>query len=225
MKIQKSNNSNESIGYIGHGQLESSPASMSVLHVISHELDHIAEFKNEAIRDNAEIRSIDMKIDFEFRDGKLVAVSGKTTATSKIRSNEKKPNVSETNAQNEDNQKDNKNNLELKPEKEKIASEEKKLLYRIEYINSEINLLENKNYYTEPEPKNIYDKKDEQRKKELKEKKQKLEIELSNLKIKTQIENSQEMLKESLDKTQNQSLDLVQTQFTSKPGFILDLKI
>ena len=65
-----------SVKYIGHGQLESAPQASSVLHVISHELAHVAEFRNEAIRDNAELRSVDVSIEYELRDGKLVAVAG-----------------------------------------------------------------------------------------------------------------------------------------------------
>lgn len=70
----------ESLHYIGHGQLESAPASVSVLHVISHELGHVAEFRSEAMKDRAEIRSLNMKIHYEFRNGKLVAVAGETEA-------------------------------------------------------------------------------------------------------------------------------------------------
>lgn len=70
-----------SVKYIGHGQLESAPQASSILHVISHELGHVAEFRNEAIRDRAEIRSLDVSIEYEMRDGKLVAVAGETRAT------------------------------------------------------------------------------------------------------------------------------------------------
>lgn len=70
-----------SVKYIGHGQLESAPQASSILHVISHELGHVAEFRNEAIRDSAEIRSLDVSIEYEMRDGKLVAVAGETRAT------------------------------------------------------------------------------------------------------------------------------------------------
>lgn len=78
----------ESLYYIGHGQLESAPASTSVLHVISHELGHVAEFKSEAMRDRAEIRSLNMKIHYEFRNGKLVAVAGETEAITTKKSEE-----------------------------------------------------------------------------------------------------------------------------------------
>jgi hypothetical protein len=77
----------ETIHYRGHGQLESSPASMSVIHVISHELDHLAQFRSQAQKDGAEIRDIDIEIQYEIRNGKLVAVGGKTKVTSEYKKN------------------------------------------------------------------------------------------------------------------------------------------
>jgi len=68
------------VNYIGHGQLESSSESLSALHVISHELGHAQEFKREAMRNGSEIRSLDVKIHYEMRNGKMVAVSGETSA-------------------------------------------------------------------------------------------------------------------------------------------------
>ena len=53
---------NDTIYYVGHGQLEKASSNTSIMHVISHELDHVAEFKSQAIRDRAEIRSLDMKL-------------------------------------------------------------------------------------------------------------------------------------------------------------------
>jgi hypothetical protein len=75
-----------SIAYIGHGQLESSPENFSILHVVSHELSHVQEFKNEAFRQGEDIAEIRVKINMEMRgNGKLVAVSGETSATTKKR--------------------------------------------------------------------------------------------------------------------------------------------
>lgn len=79
-----------SVKYIGHGQLESAPQASSILHVISHELGHVAEFRNEAIRDSAEIRSLDVSIEYEMRDGKLIAVAGETRATTVKKSDDQK---------------------------------------------------------------------------------------------------------------------------------------
>ena len=73
---------NSEIVYKGHGKIESASEGSSILHVISHELDHVAEFKAQAHRDEVEIRNIDMEIHFEFRNGRLVAVGGNTKMTS-----------------------------------------------------------------------------------------------------------------------------------------------
>ncbi|MCC5813962.1 MAG: hypothetical protein JJT78_04340 [Leptospira sp.] len=76
-----------SIHYIGHGRLESSPENFSILHVVAHELSHVQEFKNEAFRENADIAEIRVKIDYEMRpNGKMVAVSGETTAVTQKKS-------------------------------------------------------------------------------------------------------------------------------------------
>lgn len=71
------------VNYVGHGQLESSPESLSALHVISHELGHAAEFKNEAFREGRDIQSVQVKINYELRDGRMVAVSGETHAVTR----------------------------------------------------------------------------------------------------------------------------------------------
>lgn len=71
------------VNYVGHGKLESAPESLSALHVISHELGHAQEFKNEAFREGREVQSVHVKINYEFRDGRMVAVSGETEAVTK----------------------------------------------------------------------------------------------------------------------------------------------
>ncbi|ABZ93080.1 Conserved hypothetical protein [Leptospira biflexa serovar Patoc strain 'Patoc 1 (Ames)'] len=71
------------VSYVGHGQLESAPESFSALHVISHELGHAQEFKNEAFREGREVQSVQVKINYELRDGRMVAVSGETQAVTK----------------------------------------------------------------------------------------------------------------------------------------------
>lgn len=71
------------VNYVGHGQLESAPESLSALHVISHELGHAAEFKNQAFREGRDIQSVQVKINYELRDGRMVAVSGETHAVTR----------------------------------------------------------------------------------------------------------------------------------------------
>lgn len=74
------------VNYAGHGQLESAPESLSALHVISHELGHAAEFKNEAFREGRDVQSVQVKINYELRDGRMVAVSGETHAVTRPKS-------------------------------------------------------------------------------------------------------------------------------------------
>ncbi len=223
MKIQPLSISGETLGYIGHGQLESSPASMSVLHVVGHELDHVAEFRNEAIRDNAEIRSIEMKIDYEFQNGKLVAVSGKTTATTQKKPTKEKSELPELELDKRD---DKKNENDLRESgKNKISQEERNLLFRLEYVKSEISNLDNKGYYTDREPKDIQDKKEERKKEALNEKKRKIEAELANFRNKTQIEKSQEFLQALLKESQNNSFRFLKAEYAPKLGSALDITI
>ncbi|MCX7998520.1 MAG: hypothetical protein N3A69_06135 [Leptospiraceae bacterium] len=74
-------NLDERVYYRSHGSLESSAASFSVLHVIAHELRHLAEFRAKAVREGAEIRNEDIDIHYEIRNGRLVAVGGVTRVT------------------------------------------------------------------------------------------------------------------------------------------------
>lgn len=134
----------ESLHYVGHGQLESAPASTSVLHVISHELGHVAEFRSEAMRDRAEIRSLNMKIHYEFRNGKLVAVAGETEAVTARKSEE-------TTRKNETSwdESSKKENVPKKEEKSYISSsgledKEKQILLEIRKIESELQTFEAK---------------------------------------------------------------------------------
>lgn len=74
-------NFDERIHYRSHGGLESSAASFSVMHVIAHELGHLAEFRAKARAEGAEIRNEDIDIHYEIRNGRLVAVGGVTRVT------------------------------------------------------------------------------------------------------------------------------------------------
>ncbi|TGK46504.1 hypothetical protein [Leptospira bouyouniensis] len=81
------------VNYIGHGQLESAPETLSALHVISHELGHAQEFKNEAFREGREVQSVQVKINYELRDGRMVAVSGETHAITKPNTKDEDPSL------------------------------------------------------------------------------------------------------------------------------------
>ncbi|EMM93808.1 hypothetical protein LEP1GSC158_4493 [Leptospira interrogans serovar Zanoni str. LT2156] len=141
-KVQLGIPRDESLYYIGHGQLESAPASTSVLHVISHELGHVAEFKSEALRDRAEIRSLNMKIHYEFRNGKLVAVAGETEVVTAKKSEETLRKDIETSQQESLKEKD----FPKKEETSKTKSEdrEKQILSEIRRIESELKIFETK---------------------------------------------------------------------------------
>lgn len=71
---------NNRLAYKGHGQIEHASSNASVGHVMSHELRHLREFENKARAEGKEIRNKQIHVDFEFRNGRLVAVSGKATA-------------------------------------------------------------------------------------------------------------------------------------------------
>ncbi|UOG60716.1 hypothetical protein [Leptospira noguchii] len=205
----------ESLYYIGHGQLESAPASTSVLHVISHELGHVAEFKSEAIRDRAEIRSLNMKIHYEFRNGKLVAVAGKTEVITAKKPEETSHKNNEISQQDSWKEKD----LPKKEETSKTKSEdrEKQILSEIRRIESELKIFETK--------KNGEKESDSIRKTELEEKKRKLEMVLSQEKLKTVLKDTMDTFRELMDKQTRMSLKIFNTNVSDKLGNFLDAKV
>ncbi|EMS86563.1 hypothetical protein [Leptospira noguchii] len=205
----------ESLYYIGHGQLESAPASTSVLHVISHELGHVAEFKSEAIRDRAEIRSLNMKIHYEFRNGKLVAVAGETEVITAKKPEETSHKSNEISQQDSWKEKD----LPKKEETSKTKSEdrEKQILSEIRRIESELKIFETK--------KNGEKESDSIRKTELEEKKRKLEMVLSQEKLKTVLKDTMDTFRELMDKQTRMSLKIFNTNVSDKLGNFLDAKV
>lgn len=70
---------NHKLYYAGHGKLESSFSFNSIAHVMSHELGHVNELRNEAFILDGNLKYLNIDIDYAFQDGKVVAVSGKTT--------------------------------------------------------------------------------------------------------------------------------------------------
>ncbi|EMN02780.1 hypothetical protein LEP1GSC021_3866 [Leptospira noguchii str. 1993005606] len=207
----------ESLYYIGHGQLESAPASTSVLHVISHELGHVAEFKSEAIRDRAEIRSLNMKIHYEFRNGKLVAVAGETEVITAKKPEETSHKSNEISKQDSWKEKD----FPKKEETSKIRSEdrEKQILSEIRRIESELKIFETK--------KNAEEKKefDSIRKTELEEKKRKLEMVLSQEKLKAVLKDTMDTFRELISNQTRMSLKIFNTNVSDKLGNFLDAKV
>ncbi|AAN47342.1 hypothetical protein RBB68_00660 [Leptospira interrogans] len=215
-KVQLGIPRDESLYYIGHGQLESAPASTSVLHVISHELGHVAEFKSEALRDRAEIRSLNMKIHYEFRNGKLVAVAGETEVVTAKKSEETLRKDTETSQQESLKEKD----FPKKEETSKTKSEdrEKQILSEIRRIESELKIFETKK---DVEEKGF----DSIRKTELEEKKRKLEMVLSQEKLKAVLKDTMDTFKELMDKQTRMSLKIFNTNVSDKLGNFLDARI
>lgn len=198
-----------SVKYIGHGQLESAPQASSILHVISHELGHVAEFRNEAIRDSAEIRSLDVSIEYEMRDGKLVAVAGETRATTVKKTDDQKHTFPESLEKTDNGQiGNNEKNRASKTGNERsnlISDKEWEILSQLHEIELELDGID-KNITAADDAQNS--KEDEARRHmELVEKKRKLEMALSQEKLKA-------LLKETLDTIQ--ALNEKQIQFAGK---------
>ncbi|EQA46061.1 hypothetical protein LEP1GSC050_3448 [Leptospira broomii serovar Hurstbridge str. 5399] len=198
-----------SVKYIGHGQLESAPQASSILHVISHELGHVAEFRNEAIRDSAEIRSLDVSIEYEMRDGKLVAVAGETRATTVKKTDDQKHAFPESLEKTDNGQiGNNEKNRASKTGNERsslISDKEWEILSQLHEIELELDGID-KNVTVADDAQNS--KEDEARRHmELVEKKRKLEMALSQEKLKA-------LLKETLDTIQE--LNEKQIQFAGK---------
>ncbi|GBF39652.1 hypothetical protein [Leptospira johnsonii] len=186
-----------SVKYIGHGQLESAPQASSVLHVISHELGHVAEFRNEAIRDNAELRTIDVSIEYELRDGKLVAVAGETKATTVKKADKEKPDLSTLN------EGDGNSNKSADPTKKKeatshsqlISDKEWELMSELRDIDLELNRLD-KNQVSSHEDPERKSEDEARRHMELIERKRKLEMALSQEKLKALLEETLKTIQE-----------------------------
>ncbi|MEM7181986.1 MAG: hypothetical protein AAF518_13800 [Spirochaetota bacterium] len=70
---------NSTVHYHGHGVLENAASHDSISHVMGHELVHVGELKQEAFLLGGNLKYLDIELGYEFRDGKVVAVSGETT--------------------------------------------------------------------------------------------------------------------------------------------------
>ncbi|MFB5650775.1 hypothetical protein ACE5IS_09035 [Leptospira wolffii] len=189
-----------SVQYIGHGQLESSPQSTSVLHVISHELGHVAEFRNEAIRDRAEIRSMEVSIHYEMRDGKLVAVAGETRATTVKKSEEESPKHSETSSSSHSKpeNKDKSSEAKAAGRSELISDKEWELMSELREIDQELDRLDT-NELSSSDPEN---KSEDEAHKHMKlvERKRKLELALSQEKLKALLDETLQTIQELNEK-------------------------
>ena len=182
---------NDIIQYIGHGRVESSPSSTSIMHVIAHELDHVAEFKSQAIRDSAEIRSLDIKIDYEYRNGKMVAVGGETSVITEAKQQTSKRAIP---ALREDSIDFNSVKKSENSSDDGLTMQESKLKEKLEQIETEIDLSLKKTFYTDPNFKTSADIKDEAREQELRETKSRISIQLDELRNKEFAEKSKSFM-------------------------------
>ncbi len=188
--------------YKGHGKIESASESSSIIHVISHELEHVAEFKAEAKRDQVEIRSIDMQIHFEFRDGRLVAVGGETKMTS-AEKNSPQGEIGK--------QLDLFPNSKIVPNESSFISgdlevEETLLKEKIDLIQTELRTLLNKSVFRDISKR---DKENESLEVSYREIRNRLQKELEDLKRRVEAEKSRELL-----------LKVADIQNNLKTGFI-----
>jgi hypothetical protein len=83
MQVERTDINDYFISYQGHGMIEKATKTNSIAHVINHENRHINEFKDYARFHNKEISQENITINYQFIDGKIVAVAGKATAVLK----------------------------------------------------------------------------------------------------------------------------------------------
>lgn len=186
-----------SIHYIGHGRLESSPENLSILHVVSHELSHVQEFKNEAFRNNADITEIRVKIDLEMREnGKMVAVSGETSAVTR-KKEEKSSDNSLYEPYTREKKSDQKEKTQSEDFKEKqdikelnLLSRKESLEARLKSVESEIKELDRKLDSESIAPYDSYHPK----KQELNRERRKVEEEIRLLKMEEEIKKNFQFL-------------------------------
>ncbi len=180
----------ETLHYRGHGKLDSSPASTSVLHVISHELDHVAEYKAEAARKGADIRGIDVDIRYEIRNGKMVAIGGETRVTTSTKpANSEKPTyedlytdslfptIQEINARKE---------VQEKQKKDELPLDEQILKEKLEAIQYELKSVLTRAIFRDPEHRSIDDLREDRKEANFRAMKNHYENQLDELKRKEQ---------------------------------------
>ncbi len=145
-------NFDERIYYRAHGNLESSPASFSVMHVIAHELRHLAEFRAKAREENAEIHNEDIDIHYEIRNGRLVAVGGVTRVITAKKSKESEDNLS------------NKNIIQDTVEFSIQDKTKEEIQNKLNEVENDLNLFLVKNLFQDKENQNILDTTKDERK-------------------------------------------------------------
>jgi len=74
-----SDNFNSMLAYSGHGMIEHHPANLTIAGVMGHELGHINSARNTALMTGDKIVSQDIKINYKFVNGRLIAEGGVAT--------------------------------------------------------------------------------------------------------------------------------------------------
>ncbi|EKJ87141.1 hypothetical protein CLV96_1678 [Leptospira meyeri] len=213
------------VNYVGHGQLESAPESLSALHVISHELGHAAEFKNQAFREGREVQSVQVKINYELRDGRMVAVSGETHAVTRPHSqSEEDPalvpysdgkSIKDLFQLKEDEDKKSKSMEKTKPDPKELVrkSHEKDLESKIKELETRLE--------TEKTKKST-DVHSEERLKEIESEKKRLEEEIRLIRVKEQLKETFALLTDFRKMMTSNLFGMMNLQTESNVGNYLD---
>ncbi len=219
------------VSYVGHGRLESAPETLSPLHVIAHEMGHVQEFRSEAFRTGSEVRDIHVKINYELRDGRMVAVSGETSATT-----QKRPEARATDASLEPYsdgksfkdlyvnslEEEKKEARDPKENPFKISEREKKeeLETKIKELSVKLESEKTKVSAQGQDPKDLIQ--NDSRAKEIAQEKQRLEEQVRLLKMKEALKESFEMLTDIRNSMLSNVFGLMQIGNESKTGKLVD---
>ncbi|MBM9549103.1 hypothetical protein JWG40_18910 [Leptospira sp. 201903074] len=214
------------VNYVGHGQLESSPESLSALHVISHELGHAAEFKNEAFQEGRDVQSVQVKINYELRDGRMVAVSGETQAVTRPKSNAEEDSTLTPYSdgksikdlfqlkEEEDKKANAKEKTKLNPKELMQKSHEKELESKIKELETRLE--------SEKTKKSSSDVQSAERLKEIESEKKRLEEEVRLIRVKEQLRETFALLTDFRKMMTSNLFGMMSIQTESNSGNYLD---
>lgn len=214
------------VNYAGHGQLETAPESLSALHVISHELGHAAEFKNEAFREGRDVQSVQVKINYELRDGRMVAVSGETHAVTRPKAkSEEDPALAPYSdgkslkdlfqlKEDEDKKPNSKEKTKLNPKEIMQKSHEKELESKIKELETRLE--------SEKTKKSSSDVHSAERLKEIESEKKRLEEEVRLIRVKEQLKETFALLTDFRKMMTSNLFGMMNIQTESNSGNYLD---
>ncbi|EOQ89876.1 hypothetical protein LEP1GSC202_1670 [Leptospira yanagawae serovar Saopaulo str. Sao Paulo = ATCC 700523] len=216
------------VNYVGHGRLESAPESLSALHVISHELGHAQEFKNEAYLKGREVQSVHVKINYELRDGRMVSVSGETEAVTRPKSKSAEDpslrpysdgkSIQDLFQQKEEDKKETKDSSFEKSER----NNPKEIQKRSYEKNLETKIKELETRLESEKSKKSSDVASTERQKELESEKKRLEEEVRLLRIKEQLKETFALLTDFRKMMSSNLFGMINYQVDSRYGSTLD---